>query len=277
MKLLIAVDMEGITGVTSWNHVDSTPHPEYQRFRRIMTQDVNAAIAGAADGGADDILVADGHGYGRNILIEELDSRASINQGTPSPFSMVQGIDTGVQAAVFIGYHAHMSTENAVLAHTWSSERVSNVWLNGRIVGEIGLNASVCGSFGVPVLMISGDQAACLEACDWIPGIATAQVKKASSRFAAECLPPGVSQPLIRETARRAVAGFLDGQHPAPLSIELPVRITIEFLTTVMADTAAILPILRRVDGRRVEFEASSMPEAYRLFRSTLSIAPTGL
>ena len=277
MKILIAVDMEGITGVTSWNHVDSTPHPEYQRFRRIMTQDVNAAIAGAAEGGADEILVADGHGYGRNILIEELDLRARIHQGTPSPFSMVQGIDSGVQAAMFIGYHAHMSTENAVLAHTWSCEHVSNVWLNDRIVGEIGLNGSVCGDFGVPVLMISGDQAACEEARQWITGIATVPVKKASSRFAAECLPPGVSQPLIRQTAKQAVAAFLAGQSPAPLTVALPVRITIEFLNTVMADTVALLPIIRRLDGRRVEFEAGSMREAYRLFRAAVSLAPGGL
>ncbi len=277
MKTLIAVDMEGITGVTSWNHVDSTPHPEYQRFRRIMTQDVNAAIAGSAEGGSDEILVADGHGYGRNILIEEMDPRARIHQGTPSPFSMVQGIDSGVQAVLFIGYHAHMSTQVAVLSHTWSCEHVSNVWLNGRIVGEIGLNGSVCGSFGVPVLMISGDQAACDEASEWIPGIATVPVKKATSRFAAECLPPAVTQPLIRETAKRAVAAFLAGQAPAPLLVTLPVKITIEFLNAVMTDAVAILPSIRRLDGRRVEFEAGSMPEAYRLFRAAVSLAPTSL
>jgi D-amino peptidase len=277
MKILIAVDMEGISGVTCWNHVDSTPHPEYQRFRRIMTQDVNAAIAGAVAGGADEILVTDGHGYGRNILIEELDPRARIHQGTPSPFSMVEGIDSGVQAAMFIGYHAHMSTANAVLAHTWSCERVLNVWLNSRIVGEIALNASVCGSFGVPVLMISGDQAACDEASEWIPGIATAPVKKATSRFAAECLPPEVSQPLIRKTAKRTVAAFLAGQSTSPLSVTLPVEITIEFLNTVMADAIILLPNIRRLDGRRVEFEAGSMPEAYRLFRAVVSLAPTSV
>lgn len=272
MKILIAVDMEGITGVVDWKHVEST-HAEYQRFRRIMTADVNAAVAGAADAGADEILVADGHGYAKNILIEELDPRARINSGSPSPYSMVQGIDTGVHAAFFIGYHAHMSTENAVLAHTWSSERVSNVWLNGRIVGEIGLNASLCGSFGVPVLLLTGDQAACAEAQEWIPGIDVVAVKTASSRQSAECLPPGVSQPLIRQAAERVVTAFKAGKCPAPLQVELPVRITIEFLDTAMADAAALLPVLTRLDGRRVEFQADSMPSAYRFFRAAVALA----
>ena len=272
MKILIAVDMEGITGVVDWKHVDST-HAEYQRFRHVMTADVNAAVAGVAAAGADEILVADGHGYGKNILIEELDSRARINSGTPSPFAMVQGADTGVDAAMFIGYHAHMSTENAVLAHTWSSERVSNVWLNGKMVGEIGLNASLCGSFGVPVLLLSGCRAACNEAQEWIPGIEVVPVKVASGRQAAECLPPGVTQPMICQAAERAVNAFKVGRSPAPLQVDLPVRITIEFLNTAMADGASLMPYFKRLDGRRIEFQADSMPDAYRLFRAAISLA----
>ena len=272
MKLLIAVDMEGISGVVDWKHVDST-HAEYQRFRHVMTADVNAAVAGAAQAGVTDILVADGHGYGKNILIEELDERARLNSGSPSPFAMLQGIDSGVQAAFFVGYHAHMSTKHAVLAHTWSSACVSNVWLNDEIVGEIGLNASVCGHFGVPVLMISGDQAACDEASRWIPGVEVVPVKKASGRQAAECLPPGRSQRMIQETAENAIRGYLEGKAPAPLSTNLPVRITIEFLNTLQTDQASLLPGMTRLDGRRIEFQAPDMPSAYRSFRAAVSLA----
>jgi D-amino peptidase len=272
MKLLIAADMEGITGVVDWNHVDST-HPEYQRFRRVMTADVNAAIAGAAQAGIVDILVADGHGYAKNILIEEIDARARLNSGSPSQFSMLEGIDTGVQAAFFVGYHAHMSTKHAILAHTWSSAKVSNVWLNDRIVGEIGLNASLCGSFGVPVLLVTGDQAACDEACEWIPGVEVVAVKKASSRQAAECLPPSVSQRLIREAAERAVLRFKDGKAPAPLQALIPVKIVIEFLNTLQADNASLMPGVSRVDGRRIEFQLNDMPSAYRSFRAAVSLA----
>ncbi len=274
MKILIACDMEGITGVVDWKHVEST-HPEYQRFRHIMTADVNAAIAGAVKAGANEILVADGHGYARNILIEELNPIARINSGTPSPLAMVQGADAGVQAAFFIGYHAHMSTENAVLAHTWSSERVSNVWLNDRLVGEIGLNASVCGSFGVPVILLTGCAAACKEAEEWIPGITTVAVKKASGRQAAECLPPAVSQACILEAAERAVSGLKSGHAPAPLRAQTPVQVTIEFLNTAMTDAAALLPSARRLDGRRVALEAEDMPSAYRFFRAVVALAGT--
>ena len=107
MKILIAADMEGVTGVVHWDQVDAQ-HPEYQRFRKLMTGDVNAAIRGAFDGGADEIVVADGHGSGRNILIEELDARARLNSGSPSPLSMVQGAQGGVSAAMFVGYHPTM-------------------------------------------------------------------------------------------------------------------------------------------------------------------------
>jgi len=272
MKLLIAVDMEGISGVVDWKHVDST-HAEYQRFRHVMTADVNAAIAGAAQAGVEEILVADGHGYAKNILIEELDDRARLNSGSPSPFSMVEGIDRGVQAAFFVGYHAHMSTEHAILAHTWYNTVVSNVWLNGEIVGEIGLNASVCGHFGAPVLMVTGDQAACDEAGQWIPGVEVAPVKKASGRQAAECLPPSVSQRIIRETAERAAHKYLEGNPPAPLSPELPVRIRVEFLNTLQTDKACLLPGAARLDGRRIEIQADDMVTAYRSFRAAVSLA----
>ena len=160
MKILMQVDMEGITGVTTWEHV--TPgHAEYGRFRRLMTQDVNAAIRGACEAGADEISVADGHWNASNILIEELDPRARLNSGSPSPFSMMQGIDESVDGVMFIGYHARNGTPNAVLDHTWSSKTVANVWLNDILTGEFGLNGALAGHFGVPVIMASGDQTAC--------------------------------------------------------------------------------------------------------------------
>ena len=123
MKILIATDMEGITGVTTWDQV--TPgHAEYARFRKQMTEDVNAAIRGAFDAGAEEVIVADGHWNGSNILVEELDPRARLNTGSPSPFSMMQGIDESVAGVMFIGYHARNGSPNAILDHTWSSRTV---------------------------------------------------------------------------------------------------------------------------------------------------------
>ncbi len=272
MKLLIAVDMEGITGVVSWDHVD--PHQaEYQRFRRLMTDDVNAAIAGAAEAGADDIQVSDGHWNSGNILIEELDSRARLNTGTPAPFSMVQGVQHGVDAVFFIGYHARIGTPNAILDHTWSASRVANLWLNDRLVGETGLNASVCGAFGAPVLLVSGDQSVAAEAQEWIPGVETAIVKQACGRFAAQCLPPAESHPLIRNAAQRAIERWKNGQAPAPLDAGSPVNLRVQFHNTQMADMAVLMPGATRLDGRTIEFQSSNAATAYCAFRTAVSLA----
>ena len=157
MRILIAADMEGISGVTNWDQV-SPEHPEYERFRRIMTAEVNAAIEGAYAGGAQEVIVSDGHNLANNILVEELDRRARLNNGTPAPFAMVEGVQNGVDGVLFIGYHARAGTRNAILDHTWSSKCVLNLWLNDLLVGETGLNAAVCGNLNTPVLLVSGDQ-----------------------------------------------------------------------------------------------------------------------
>jgi D-amino peptidase len=272
MKVLIAADMEGISGVVNLDHVN-IDHPEYQRFRRLMTQDVNAAIQGAFEGGATEVVVTDGHWNGANILIEELDPRARLNSGTPSPFSMVEGVDNNVDVALFIGYHARMGTPQAVLDHTWSSARVENVWLNGRLVGETGLNAAVCGAFGVPVLLVTGDQSVCGEAAEWIDGVETVKVKQALSRHAAECLPLREAQALIRQGAAQSVRNFLAGVAPAPLKVARPVTLAIEFIYTDMADRASLLPGCIRRDGRKVEIHEADMPAAYRAFRAAIGLA----
>ena len=274
MKILIAADMEGITGVVSWDHVDAT-HPEYARFRRLMTGDVNAAIRGAFDGGAEEVVVADGHGSGRNILIEELDARARLNSGGSGPFSMVEGIQDGVQAAMFVGYHARSGSVNGTLDHTWSDTRVANVWLNGALVGESGLNGAVCGHFGAPIIMIAGDQTVCAEATALFGPLETAIIKRASGRYSAEVLPPSVTQELICQAAKRAVERLRSGSAPAPYLVSQPVTVTIEFNQSDMADRAALCPGAQRLDGKRVELTVPDMPTVYRGFRTLLALART--
>lgn len=272
MKLLIAADMEGITGVVNFDQTDPH-HPEYQRFRRMMTQDVNAAVRGAVEAGADTILISDGHWNSTNILIEELDPRARLISGSPSRFSMVEGIDTGVDAVFFIGYHARMGTGNAILDHTWSSSRVKNLWINGRLAGESGLNGAVCGAFGVPVVLVSGDQAVCAEASEWMPGIEMVQVKRALGRHSAECLPAQITHPMIEAGARKALERFSAGKAPAPLKVETPVTIGIEFIYSDMADRASLLPGGVRVSGSKIEVRCEDMPSAYLAFRAAVTLA----
>jgi D-amino peptidase len=271
MKILIAADMEGISGVVHWDHVDPK-HKEYDRFRKLMTQDVNAAIQGALEGGVDEVVVSDGHASGRNILVEEMDTRARLNSGSPRPLSMVQGVDSGVDAAMFVGYHARVGSRDAVLDHTWSG-LVSEILLNGEAIGEIGWNAAVCGQFGVPVILISGDQTACAEARALLGPIETAVVKQASGRMAAECLPPTVAQKKIREAARQAVQRFLDGGAPQPYKIESPITLNVRLAHSDMADRASILPGSRRLEDRRIEIEVEDVVTAYRAFRTIAALA----
>src|SRR3990172_3210653 len=163
MKILISCDMEGISGIVDWDQV--TPGTdEWQRCRRLMAGDANAAINGAFTAGAEAVTVSDAHWNMRSIELEQLDPRARLHSGSPSPFSMVQGIDDkpGYDALAFIGYHARAGAKKGVLCHTWS-DKVAGVWLNGVEVGEIGLNAAVAGHYGVPVIAMSGGHTACLE------------------------------------------------------------------------------------------------------------------
>lgn len=272
MKILIAADMEGVTGVVHWDQV-STSHPEYARFRRLMTADINAAIRGAYDGGATEVIVTDGHASSRNILIEELDPRARLNSGTPAPLSMVEGIDQGVQGVLMIGYHGRIGAQNAILDHTWSDERVANLWLNGRLVGEAALNGAVCGHFGAPVLMISGDQTVCAEGKDFFGDIETAEVKRAVGRMAAECLPPAVTGQLIQNAAQRAVSRLAAGSNPPPFTLAAPIEMTLEFVQSEMADKAAIMPGAQRGPDRKVTFSADNMVTIYFAFRTLLALA----
>jgi D-amino peptidase len=271
MKILIAADMEGISGVVHWEQV--TPGTDdYARFRRIMTQDVNAAVRGAFEAGAREVIVADGHNNGRNLLIEELDPRAMLNSGTPSPLSMVQGIDAEVNGVCFIGYHARIGTPNAILEHTWSDERVTNLWINDQLFGETGLNAAVCAHFNAPVIMVSGDQAVCDEARQLLGDIETAVVKWASGRMAAECFAPQIAQQIIQDCAARAVSRLSTGQVPAPLNITSPIRLVVDFVQSEMADKAMLLPGSQR-DGRRVEYSAVDILDIYSAFRTMLALA----
>jgi D-amino peptidase len=272
VKILIAADMEGISGVVNWEQV--TPgQPEYTHFRRLMTGDVNAAIKGVFEAGATEVIVTDGHGGNRNLLVEELDPRARLNSGGPSPLSMVQGVEEpGVKGVLLVGYHARAGASPAILDHTWALS-VTNLWLNGQLVGEIGLNAAVCGHFGLPVVMISGDQTATAEAVELLGDLEVAVVKQALGQQAAGCLPPEPAQQNIFRAAVQAVRRLKAGQAPEPFRLGLPITITIEFAQSVMADRAVIMPGAGRAGERQVQFVADDMLIAYRAFRSMVAMA----
>jgi D-amino peptidase len=276
MKILISADMEGVSGIVHWEQV--TPgQPEYlSRGRRLMTADVNAAIHGAFEGGASEVVVSDGHWDGRNILIEELDARARLNSGSPSPFSMLQSIDdTPTPAAlIFVGYHSMAGTKKGVLDHSWSDERIRAVYVNDRLVGEIGLNAALAGEFGAPVIALTGDQHACAEAQDLLgPALEIAVVKNATGRYAAQCLPLAEARERICDAAARGVLKFREGQAASTFHVNVPVRLAVEFLQTQHVDRAFLIPGTERVSGTRLEYSAPDMVTAQRAFRAMVGLA----
>jgi D-amino peptidase len=195
-----------------------------------------------------------------------------LNTGSPSPFSMMQGIDESVDGVMFIGYHARNGSPNAILDHTWSSRTVANVWLNDVLTGEYGLNAAVAGHFGVPVIMVSGDQTACAQVAELLGDVETAVVKQASGRYAAECLSPEVTRETICTSAQRAVERLAAGDIPDPFILDMPITATVEFFTSDMADRASLIPFTKRAETR-VSFTAQEVASAYRGFRAVVTLA----
>ena len=272
MRILISADMEGISGVVDPTHVTST-HSEYQRFRQIMTDDVNAAVRGAFAGGATQVVISDAHGNKTNILVEKLDERAEINSGGIAPYGMIEGVEDRFDAAMFVGYHACMGTPMAVLSHTISGARVANIWMNDRLVGEFGMNAAVCGYYGTPVILVTGDLAACQEAEAWVPGIEQVVVKTATSRHSARCLAASAAQKLIEKDSQHAVERLIAGKAPRKLQIPAPVKFVLELHHSAQADLAAALPGAVRLDGRRIAIPDGEMPAAYRALRAAINLA----
>ena len=177
-----------------------------------------------------------------------------------------------MDGVIFIGYHARNGSPNAILDHTWSSRTVANVWLNDILTGEYGLNASLAGHFGVPVIMVSGDQTACAQVTELLGDMETAVVKQATGRFAAECLTPQAAQEMISASTANAVRRLAEGDVPDPFVLDSPVRVAVEFFTSDMADRASCIPLTER-DGRRVSFTMQSMASAYNGFRAMVMLA----
>ena len=180
---------------------------------------------------------------------------------------MMQGIDRDVNGVLFVGYHARQGSHPAVLDHTWSDTCVANVWLNDAPAGEYTLNAAVAGHYGVPVLMASGDQTACAQMVEHLGALETAIVKRATGRFAALCLPAEQTASLIESAAQRAVERLVTKSAPDPYLVKTPSKLTVEVVSSDMADRAMLMPGVSR-DGLQLSFTSADMPEAYASFRA---------
>lgn len=268
MKVYISADMEGISGVVNWK-ATGEEGMDYTRARKLMTQEVNAAIEGAIRAGAKEIIVNDSHNTMNNILIEDLNPAAQLIMGTPKMYSMMEGVDETFDGVFFVGYHSRMHT-NGVLNHTYSSRTVACLRINGREVGEFGLNSYIAGYYNVPVLMVSGDDQLAREARELIYGITTVTVKEARGRYSATCLNPNKARALIEEGAYQALK---NRDSVKPLKAEQPVLLEVVLADSGMADAAQIMPGVRRTGPNSLEYAAAEILTAYRAFRTITTLA----
>ncbi|WP_301125279.1 M55 family metallopeptidase [Streptomyces cacaoi] len=261
-RVLISADMEGATGTVLPTDV-AAGTPEYQRFRRLLTGDVNAAVAGFADAGADEVIVNDAHCGMNNVLIEELDPRALLITGRHKPLGMMQGLEDGVDAVAFVGYHTGAG-EQGVLAHTYLSHSILGVRIDGRPADEGTLNALVAAEAGIPVVLVTGDDATCHQAAVYAPGCRTVAVKRAISRHAAVCRTPAATSAEIRREAAAALGAPL----PRPATEAAGHVVEIDLDSPHQAERACSLPGVTASGPRRVRLESPDAREALRRFRA---------
>lgn len=263
VKVLISVDMEGITGVVTGEQIGPTGF-EYQRAREWMTAEAVAAVEAAKESGATEVVVVDAHGNGQNLLIERFPADVRIIRSWPRPLSMMEGIDSSFAAVVFIGYHSATTNPRGVRAHTISSATFAAVVINGAPMAESGINAAIAGHFGVPVVMVSGDDAAVAEVQQTAPGVEGAVVKRAISFHSANTLTPAAGQALIREKVR---AGMAKRSTIRPAALRGPLRLDITFKNYTPAEVAAYLPGVERRDAHTIRFTARDITEVARFIQ----------
>ncbi|MFE4632373.1 M55 family metallopeptidase [Streptomyces sp. NPDC056773] len=267
MKILISADMEGATGVT-WPADVLPGTPQWERCRTLFTSDVNAAVLGFYDAGADQVLVNEAHWTMRNLLLERLDARVEMLTGRHKSLSMVEGVQHGdVDGIAFVGYHTGAGAEG-VLAHTYLANSITGVWLNGSRASEGLLNAHVVAEYGVPVVLVTGDDLTCADAAGYAPEAVTVAVKDHVSRYAAVCRTPARTAADIRAAAKEAAA--LAVRHEpvrgGPFAVE------VEFDAEHLAMAATVVPGVERVGERRVGYTSGTMYEGIRTFKAVTTI-----
>ncbi len=265
-RVFISVDMEGIGGITTLRQTYRGTD-DYEWARRVMTDEANAAIAGAFDAGADEVIVTDSHADMGNLLPERLDPRADLVQGTPKvPFSMMTGIAEGYDFAAFIGYHAGAGTQLAIMDHTYTGF-ITDVRVNGESWNETHLNAALAGTFGVPVGLVAGDRACARQAKEHLPWVRAVEVKEGFGNRVGRTMSP--------ERARAAVREAMAGIDTASLQIFSPpgpYELQIDFINTAVTDLCAIAPGTDRTGPRTTSFQSQDFRLIYRCLLTWMSL-----
>jgi len=270
LKVYISADMEGVVGVVTADQLGPQGF-EYNRYREFMTEEVNTACRAAFAAGATEIVVSDSHGNGENLLIEKLPKQVTVVRSWPRRLGMMAGIDESFDAAIFIGYHASTSNVEGVRAHTFSSARLAGVKLNGVSVSEGAMNAAIAGHFKVPVIMISGDDAAVKEVSDAVGPIEGAVVKWNLGFHSARSLTPELGYELIRERVQKAIARLKEFK---PVSLTTPIQLDVTFKNYRPAEVLAYLNTVQRLDSHTIRFVAKDIVEASNFMQFITTYEP---
>ncbi|MFW9991536.1 MAG: M55 family metallopeptidase [Candidatus Odinarchaeota archaeon] len=274
MKAFISVDLEGMPHVITPGHL-WLKGSLYDEARKIATKVTLAVVEKLHENGFDEILIADSHGPMVNLLVEDLPEYVEIIRGSPRPASMVAGVEE-CDAALFLGYHAKAGTAKSAFDHTYSGRSIHQLEINGEPASEFLLNAYTAGEFNVPVILVAGD-AQLLEddVKKHAPWVETVILKRSLTRIAARSRSMVSIEKDLKEKVRKAVSNFKANETKL-LVTEKPVKTLVSFKESLFADAAELLPIIKRIDGLNVEYTASNMVEAYKIFQ-LLVIAASGL
>ena len=267
VKIYISADMEGVAGAVTGDQLGPGGF-EYERFRTFMTAEVNAAIDAARAAGAEQILVSDSHGNGQNLLIEQLPNDVMVVRAWPRPLGMMDGIDDTFDGAIFLGYHSSTSNRRGVRAHTMSSANITELRLNGIAMSEAGLNAAIAGQFGVPVILVSGDDVAVAETQVIIGEVEGAVVKWSRGFHSARTLTPEAAQEVIRTRVASAM-GRLEEFQPFVLSAPIEVELSLKHYRPV--ELLGYLPNVERISSHTVRFMADDMEQVSRFLTFVLN------
>jgi D-amino peptidase len=268
MKVFLSSDIEGAAGISDWDQV-RIGQPEFALGRDLLLGEVNAAIDGAREAGAEHVLVNDSHSTMHNLAPAALHGQASYLSGSHKPLYMMEGLDASFDAVFLVAYHGSIGAERAILSHTYNPRAIWEVRLNGLAVGEGAINALVALHHGVPVALITGDEATADEARPFMPGAEAVVVKRSITRFAAESVHPERARELIRAGAARALNGLAANRPP---DISLPATLQITFLTADMAEMATWVRGVERVDTRVVEITGEEPLALLRAFVTIVAL-----
>lgn len=270
MKLFLSTDFEGTSGIVAWEQIIEG-NAEYEQGRRLLTNEVNAVIAGAMQAGAEEFVVNDSHHAMRNLHPQDLIGSATLITGKHKPLYMMEGLDGSFDGVCFVSYHGSIGAEHAVLSHTYNPGAIWEVRIDGKVVGESGINALVAAHYGVPIIFVSGDEATAQEAEMIAPDAEKVVVKQSLGRFAAAHLHPTVACSLLETGATQAVRNLSAGKMHSP-RFPAPVTLEVTFLVADMAEMAQWVRGVERVNARTVKMVSDQYLDLYKIFVTVVTL-----